>query len=731
MKLFSKISEFLKNEPNLKALFSKPPKTENHTPPSPAERAHMRNRRNFFFFLFFPIAVFYMEVVFHFSLYGEFPIVTFLTILLFSFAYGFLVNGVALLMPLKANRIFTLVMLIITTLVIVSQYIYTNIFGGFYTVSVMALGADAINGFSDMLFAAINKSWLGIILLFLPLIIFIAKLKKYAPAFSPTFIFRIYLLVIALLCHLLAIGIVSMDKGETGNSNSYYYKNTFEELESVKRFGVVTNMRLDIKALLFGVEDVEIEPPVGEVTHNFAKNEDPETTTGEAPETTAEEIVPEPIVYGDNVMDIDFETLIANESNKDIKAMHEYFANLTPSKQNEYTGMFKGKNLIFLTLEGFSYTTIDPERTPTLYMMANNGFVLKNFYTSLWGGSTATGEYAAMTGNFHSSAKCLGWLKGNTMPFTMGTQLREEGYVTYAFHNNLHDYYSRNLSHPVMGYEFIAIGNGLEDDPINENGDVMSSKWPRSDYEMALATLPYYINSDVPFHAYYMTVSGHAEYNFLGNTMAKKHQGVTADMACSDTLKAYHAAQYEVELMLAELVRALDEAGKLEDTVFVMSSDHYPYGLTDALLGELYNMPETGIRKDVELLRNTCIIWCADMEEPVIVEKPCSAIDIIPTVSNLFGIEYDSRLLMGTDVLSDSDPLVILNCLFDGPSWCWMTQYGLYNSSNGKFTPAEGFTASQEDIDAYVKQMNNVLWAKRRYSPMILEKNYYSYLFKE
>lgn len=729
MNFFAKVSNFLKNEPNLKALFSKPPHTQEHRQPTIAERIRMRNRRNFFFFLFFPLAVFFMEAMFHFSLYGEFPIVTFLLIFLFSFAYGFLVNGIALLLPLKANRIFTLVMLVITTLVIVSQYIYTNIFGGFYTVSVMALGADAINNFSDMLFAAINKSWLGIILLFIPLIIFAIKFKKYAPAFSPTFSFRIYLLVIALLLHLLAVGIVGLDKSDIGNSNSYYYKNTFEELESVKRFGVVTNMRLDIKALLFGIQDVEIGPNVGDVTHNFEKLPVPDTT-GETTSATEEIDPPAPIVYGDNVMDIDFETLIANENNSDIKAMHEYFSGLTPTKQNKYTGMFKGKNLIFLTLEGFSYTTIDKERTPTLYMMANNGFVLENFYTSLWGGSTATGEYAAMTGNFHSSAKCLGWMGGNSMPFALGNQFSKLGYKTYAFHNNSYTYYSRNESHPTMGYEFIAIGNGLEDDPINENGDLMTSKWPRSDYEMALATLPYYINSEEPFHVYYMTVSGHAEYNFMGNTMARRHQDIVADLPVSETLKAYHASQYEVELMLAELVRALDEAGKLNDTVFVMSSDHYPYGMTDALLGELYGMPENGIRKNVDLLKNTCIIWCADMEEPVIVDKPCSAIDIIPTVSNLFGLEYDSRLLMGTDILSDSDTLVILNCLFDGPSWCWMTQYGLYNSSTKTFAPAEGFTASQEDIDAYVKQMNNVLWAKRRYSPMILEKDYYSHVFE-
>ena len=85
---------------------------------------------------------------------------------------------------------------------------------------------------------------------------------------------------------------------------------------------------------------------------------------------------------------------------------------------------------------------------------------------------------------------------------------------------------------------------------------------------------------------------------------------------------------------------------------------------------------------------------------------------------------------MGTDILSESDPLVILNSLFTGPNWCWMNKYGLYNGDTKVFTPAEGFEATEEEINAYVKQMNNVLWAKRKYSPKILESNYYAYVFK-
>ena len=713
---FAKVVGFFKHNRDLKALFSTPPKHPGESDASYTLRSHKKNSRNLFFFLFLPLAVFYLELVFHIFVFGEISVTSFILIALFSLSFGFLVNGIALLTPLKANRVITLLTLAVTTLIIVSQYVYFTIFGDLYTVSLMDMATDAATNFMGMLLDGIGRGWFSLVLLFLPLVIFIAKFKNYSPTFAPTFSFRIVLLILSLLLHLLSVGIVNLDRANVGSGNYHYYTTEFRALESSKRFGIVTNMRLDVKAMLFGTKDAEVEIP-SDVVNPFETVE----TTDITAETTAEIVEPEPIVYDDNVMDIDFESLIANESNKTIKEMHEYFSSLTPTKQNEYTGMFEGKNLIFLTLEGFSYKTIDPKRTPTLYKMANEGFVFTNSYTSLWGGSTATGEYAAMTGNFHQSAKCLGMSGDNLMYFTLGHQFSRLGYKTYAFHNHTYDYYSRHLSHPNMGYEYIAIGNGLEG---------LSGGWPRSDYEMAVATLPYYIDSDVPFHVYYMTVSGHANYNWGGNKMSAKHRDIVESMDASENVKAYHACQYEVELMLAELVRALDEAGKLEDTVFVMSADHYPYSLTTDELKELYGITASDVYDDFDLLRNSIIIWCADMEEPVVVDKPCSSIDIIPTVSNLFGLEYDSRLLIGTDILSESDPLVILNELFTGPNWCWMNKYGIYNSSTGIFTPAEGFTATEEELSAYVKQMNQVLWAKRKYSPLILEKDYYRYVFE-
>ena len=170
--------------------------------------------------------------------------------------------------------------------------------------------------------------------------------------------------------------------------------------------------------------------------------------------------------------------------------------------QNKYTGMFKGCNFIFITAESLSHYVIDRDLTPTLYRLANEGFIFNNFYNPNWGVSTSDGEYVACTGlipkagvwSFYHSGK-------NWLPFVMGNQFLRLGYSSRAYHNHTYTYYKRNISHPNMGYIYKGVGNGLK----------IKNTWPESDLEMVDVTTPEFIN-DEKFHVYYMTVSGHLSY---------------------------------------------------------------------------------------------------------------------------------------------------------------------------------------------------------------------------
>ena len=655
----------------------------------------------FNFIVYMICSVLFLELVFKLAAMDSFFNVGLIFTLFFSVVLGLILGVICTSFKRKVNRKLALTFLAILGVFFSFYYIYYDFFKSFFVWSTLGLAGDFISFWKESLLATLLNLHM-VIIFFLPFLLYLFLGRTYAPCYKFKWTARVVFVIFALILHFLNVGFISIDNSPFGIK--YYYVTTLSPADTVHYFGVMATQRIEIKQILFGAEEFDIKLPV-------------DSNSSSKPDSNDEPAV----TYKPNVMNIDFNALAAAETKEDIKSLHTYFASQEPTLQNEYTGMFKGKNLIFMTLEGFSDKVIDPELTPTLYKMATEGFVFKNFYNSMWGGSTATGEYATVTGNFYNTAQCLKISANKHLPFTMGNQFKKLGYKTFAYHNNSHTYYGRNTSHPNLGYTYKAIGNGL----------VLPTKgWPASDAEMAAVTLPDFTNGE-PFHAYYMTVSGHANYNWAGNKMCAKHRDEVQHLPYSENVKAYIACQLEVEYMLNTLIDGLSEAGILEDTVFAMSTDHYPYALTDSELAELYKIPAENIESNIDLYRNTFVLWSASMKEPVVSDKPCSAIDIIPTLSNLFGLEYDSRLLMGKDILSTADALVPLNFNGKGGSWHWVTDKGYYNNKTKVFTPTElGKQMSAEEQANYINTIRVIVSQKQRTSLKLLDKDYYRYVIK-
>lgn len=686
--------------------------------------------------VFFSASLFFLEFVERCFTFKGLTFWQFILILLFSVSTGSLISlATSFIKNKKALKIVYLVILGILSVVFSAQLIYYKFFKTFFSWDSVGMAGQLTDFYRETI-KAIFTNFFRILILFIPFILVLVFFKRFSVYKRVPRKEKLMLAVLMIAPFLLASLIITVDRSDGGFHYTYKHPTVNE---SAMDFGVITSTRLNIHLLLFGDNSVEpggdiVKP--GDIDNPFETSNPDDTTQGGAdtdPSDTDNPTTPvTPVNYGYNSMDIDFNSLIANAPNSTIKDMHEYFSSLTPTKKNEYTGYFKDKNLIFMSLEGFSGKVIDPELTPTLYMMANNGFVFENYYSSCWGGSTATGEYANMTGMFYNTAKCLEMSASVSMPFCLGNQFNKIGYKSYAFHSNTNTYYSRDKSLPNMGYEYIAQGSGVEDLVANDGTKLNTNSWPHSDYELAKVTVPKYVNEE-HFNIYYMTISGHCYYTWSGNKMAAKHKAEIESFEkykdYSENVKAYLACQLEVELMLKEIIEELDAAGRLDDTVFVMAADHYPYGLSDSELAELYKLPEENIHANIELYRNTLFLWSSSMKEPVKVTKPCSAIDILPTVSNLFGLEFDSRFFAGTDIFSDVDPLVILNCDGAGPYWCWINKYGTYNSKTG-FTVSEEYSnTDQSQLSAYVKSMTNLVATRKKYSFQILTNNYFSYVF--
>lgn len=403
-----------------------------------------------------------------------------------------------------------------------------------------------------------------------------------------------------------------------------------------------------------------------------------------------------------NVLDIDFDKLLADDADDTIHQMDMYFKNRKADAQNEYTGLFEGKNLIYITAESFASFAADPEITPTLYRMVHEGFYFTNFYTPYWEVSTTDGEYVNCLGLIPKSGTySLKDSVKNYLPFALGNQFRKSGYKTMAFHNYLGSYYDRNLTHPHLGYQFVSMGDGYR----------KTDKWPDSDLEMMQETIKDYIDED-KFHVYYMTISGHLPYNFWANAMAIKNKDLVEDLPYTDeAVKAFFACNIELDRALAFLLEELNKRGKAEDTVIVLAADHYPYGLE---LAQHRMLMKSHVDVTFELYRNSLILFNPSQEARQ-VDKICSNMDIVPTLSNLFGLEYDSRLLMGHDIFSDTPPFVVLK------SANVITDKYKYRSDTNTAVTLDGQSVSEEEAVKIRKQLQDEVY----YSSLILDKDYY------
>jgi len=671
-------------------------------------------------FALYPLVLTYFEIVLKVSTVGDFWNVNTVVMILFSIAYGvvgYLLS--TLIKNQKANYIVNIVLLFLTALPFLIEYFLYKQFKTFHDLlSIFSNGADAVGGFYKSILNMIF-SWDGlskIFLFLLPTIAYAIWGKKLVPYQRGDLLRRVGAVSVAVIV------LVGALFGVMGNPYlDQLHGSHYDFNAAINGVGLMSAFRLDVQNLF---KEDDTEGSFGEVntfpTFEFPTIEIPKPTvtdpagtdpTGTNPSftdpTVTEPTIP-PIVYTPNIMDLNFDT---NGSSK-IKELNAYVASLQASMKNEYTGLFAGKNLIMITAEAFAAEAIDPELTPTLYRLAHSGIQFTDYYQTAASGTTG-GEYLHIFGmlptaggtSFKKTADHLNY-------FTMGSQLNRLGYYGQAFHNNSYTYYDRHKTHINLGYSagFMGYGNGME--------EFVRKQWPQSDLEMIKGTLPLYIDKQ-PFNAYYMTVSGHSEYTTIGNTIVKQNWKRVQHLPYSDAVKGYFAAQLGLEDMLAHLVEQLELAGIADDTVIVLTTDHYPYGLDNDKLEELYGFK---VNNNFERDHSRLIIWsgCLEKMDPIIVDEPVSVIDILPTLSNLFGTEFDSRLFPGRDVFSDA-PVLVFNSSYD-----WKTEYGTYIASKNKFYP---ISEDLEVPNGYVTAINQIVKNKIRYCKLVLETDYFRSLF--
>lgn len=670
--------------------------------------------------LFFPLMFPYLELVLH--LHMKLSMAYLPIWATFGVAAGLLLTALTIPFHKTVNQVLSLILSWLISLVFVVEMIAKKILQSYYPLSTLGTAADnKLTDYADVIASAVGRSAPIIVVFFLPAL-FLTVFGRRLLGFE-RYDWKLSGVLAAgmVIFHLMALGMVHLPWGGDMTPGKLYKMDTNAD-DQVEQLGLLTMFRLDVKHM--------IVPVKSDLDSDFSTigGLGDDSSSGDGSGDTSEE--PGPVIdTSPNVMDVDLSALAEGTTNKDIQWLCNYFNSVTPTKKNEYTGMFEGYNVIFFTLEGFSGYVIDPELTPTLYKLTHEGFVFNNFYTALHYTSTSNGECQNLLGLYPKNGNPITMKRtgvlGTDCYFSLAQQLGRLGYQTLGYHNN-GDMYGRAVSHTNLGYDWKYYQHGLK---CEMNAAGTEKLWPQRDSYMIEASVDDYINSDQPFHVYYLTISGHTPYSW--NWVARQYKDRVSSLPYSEKTQAYIATAMEVDKALETLIQKLDEAGKLDKTLIVAAPDHVPYfdidtleelsGQTFGKSEDMEALKESAINFDV--YKSSLIIWSASMTGPVNVDKVTCQVDILPTVSNLLGLEYDSRMLAGADALSDSEGLVVFT------SRCWKSDRGFYNRFTQTFTPAAGVTMTQEEQDSYVAAMKKLVGYKLDSTAMIVENNFYHYAF--
>ncbi len=630
-------------------------------------------------FIFYLVITLFLEAMFALLMFSDYQREGIINTILYSIMLSSILSIISFSFKDKCNRIITGIILFIIGFIFSLQTVFYNIFTTYFSFTLLGLG-NQLKSFLEEAIKLVTSNFFYLLVYFSPFILFLIFKKKLKVNRNKPENYIIYFFIFVITSLIFHAHILSTKGEEYG---SYYLYHDVNEVNlNIKKLGVINSTNLDVYRTLFGFEEKIVKENKEEVYDQ------------------KEEIVK----YTANITDIDFSK---PTSNKEIKTINDYLSNSQPTYQNEYTGLFKDYNLIYITAESFNQIAVSEKYTPTLYKLVNSGFIFDNFYTpnNL---STIGGEFMSITGIYPESSILTTWRSGkNYYPNGLATVFKDMGYKTHAYHNNWYGFQDRHKYLKSQGFtNYLGCYNGLEK-------RMNCSLWPQSDDEMIKVTTKDYINED-KFLAYYMTVSGHFEYNFSGNSMAYRNRNRVKDLDGPTGAKAYMAANIELDKALERLLKELEEKGVLDKTVIVLMADHYPYELD---LNSINALSTYKRDKTIEVNHSSLILWNSKLKDKHI-EKPCMSVDVIPTIYNLFGVKYDSRLFTGRDIFSTNAGLVIFK------NHSWITEKGTYNASK------QTFNAKEEVTDNYVKDMNSIVNNRLKISKLIIKNNYFRYLFK-
>lgn len=412
---------------------------------------------------------------------------------------------------------------------------------------------------------------------------------------------------------------------------------------------------------------------------------------------------------------------------KALKKVTDYYKEnkYTPSN-NEYTNIFKEKNIIVIHAESMQKFAMDltfnnKEVTPNLNKLANEGIFFSNFYSQVGVGTSSDAEFTFNTSLMPSTKGTVFVNYFDRDYISIPKLLKEQGYYTYSMHANTGEFWNRNTMHKSLGYDKFynkdsytideTIGLGLSDKSFfRQSVDIMKQIKEEE---------------NKPFYSLLIMLSNHTPFSDLALMEDYKttidvtidNQTVTRDYLNNTTMGNYLRSVHYADSAIGEFIDNLDKEGLLENTVLVIYGDHdarldfedfnllYNYDpITDTIKTENDEGYIPYTKYNYELDRKVpFIIWTKDQNYNLNVNTPMGMIDVLPTLGNMIGIHSDYQL--GKDIMNlkgDDNTVTFIDGSF-------LTSKVYYNSPKGEIYSINNEPITEEYIKERAKKSSDLI----------------------
>lgn len=599
-------------------------------------------------------------------------------------------------MDRKYSKFFVIVLCLVYTVYAFFQMGFNNFIGVYASVNSSSQLGAVTDYIREFLLSFLPKFYL----IFIPFILLVAyfifldkftELKlnkkfvlkshiKYEPGIR-TISTILVLVALGVVYHETLVNDAFQDDLQTTSNEDLFEYPSIPSL-AINQFGVITFGLLDIKSLY-------VDPP--------------ETYIFEATD--------------DNIsFDVDrefddtlWQEVIEDEDDETLNMISNYLMSSTITDYNEYTGLFEGKNLIMIMMESVNEIFINPDLYPNFYKLYSGGLTFTNNYSPRNSCATGNNEFSAMTGLYSIQNNCTANVYRNNEYFTSIFNLfNESGYRTLSMHDYTEAYYYRSIIHANMGS---GAYYGVEDLGIPYSNEYRN--WASDEDFFASAMDITLDGSSEPFMLWLTTVSSHQPFS-LSSIEGDKYLSITEGTNYPMDLRRYMSKLKTLDNALGILLERLETEGILDDTVIVLFGDHYPYGLSDETINQVLDYD----LNDYERERTPLVIYNSEIAHAEI-DKYTSYVNLTPTIANLFNLDYDPRLYMGSDVLSDEYLNVV--AFADGS---WKNDLAYYNAATSEITY---YVENSYTLDE-IRAINETITNKMQISSLIIENDYYTYL---